>query len=179
MKSTRLRAAHVPAARGVVLEVGIGSGLNLPFYTSAVTTPVRRRSISRVARDGERKTRRGAVSRRAPQLRRRSAFRSRDASVDTVVVTWSLCSIAKDEDALRRNASRAETGRRVDFRRARAFARRRRQEVAKSSDAVLARVRRRLSFESEDGRSGARRGFYDRDLRTGYLAGPRALTFMY
>ena len=34
----RLRAAHVPAARGVVLDVGIGSGLNLPFFTGAVTT---------------------------------------------------------------------------------------------------------------------------------------------
>ncbi len=34
--TTRLRAECVPQARGDVLEVGIGSGLNLPFYSSDV-----------------------------------------------------------------------------------------------------------------------------------------------
>ena len=34
--TTRLRAESVPQARGDVLEIGIGSGLNLPFYSSDV-----------------------------------------------------------------------------------------------------------------------------------------------
>ena len=33
---TRLRAESVPQARGEVLEIGIGSGLNFPFFSSGV-----------------------------------------------------------------------------------------------------------------------------------------------
>jgi protein-L-isoaspartate O-methyltransferase len=35
-ETARLRAAWIPQARGEVLEVGVGSGLNLPFYSSQV-----------------------------------------------------------------------------------------------------------------------------------------------
>jgi ubiquinone/menaquinone biosynthesis C-methylase UbiE len=35
-ESSRLRGEWIPHARGQVLEVGIGSGLNLPFYPAQV-----------------------------------------------------------------------------------------------------------------------------------------------
>ena len=35
-ETAQLRAAWIPRAKGNVLEIGIGSGLNLPFYSAQV-----------------------------------------------------------------------------------------------------------------------------------------------
>jgi ubiquinone/menaquinone biosynthesis C-methylase UbiE len=99
-EAMRLRAAHVPAARGVVLEVGIGSGLNVPFYTSAVT------HLYGVDPSAEllAMARKKATAAPFPvELFNQAADRIplADESVDTVVVTWSLCSIGDPAAALR------------------------------------------------------------------------------
>ncbi|HUD73009.1 MAG TPA: class I SAM-dependent methyltransferase [Dongiaceae bacterium] len=94
------RAALIPQAAGVVLEVGIGSGLNLPFYTSAVgrlhgvdpspeLLAMARRKIALVPFPVE------LECQSAEQLRVDSG------SIDTVVTTWTLCSIPNPVEALR------------------------------------------------------------------------------
>ncbi|MBT3343686.1 MAG: class I SAM-dependent methyltransferase [Gemmatimonadetes bacterium] len=98
------RRRIVPRARGEVLEVGIGTGLNLPFY------------------DAERVTKVFGLdpSQQATRMARESAEQAPfevdfiglpgeeipldDHSVDTVVMTYTLCSIAAPDVALKQMA---------------------------------------------------------------------------
>src|SRR5438132_7779917 len=98
--TTRLRAAWIPHARGDVLEIGIGSGLNLPFYSSDVqrvygvdpSLELQRMASKRVS----------AVMFEVEFLRQSAEDRLPigDSTIDTVVVTWSLCSIPNPASAL-------------------------------------------------------------------------------
>jgi ubiquinone/menaquinone biosynthesis C-methylase UbiE len=99
--ATQLRAAWVPHARGDVLEVGLGSGLNLPFYSSEVQRLYGVEPSTELQR---------MAQTRAASLVRKVEFLSQSAeeqlplvanSIDTVVVTWTLCSIADPLRALR------------------------------------------------------------------------------
>lgn len=95
MRSERLqplRAATVAAARGRVLEIGVGSGLNFPFYGREVTEVVGiDPSKPLLARAG----RAGGWMPFKIRLICQSAehLPYPDQSFDTVVTTWSLCSI--------------------------------------------------------------------------------------
>ena len=80
-----------------MLEIGIGSGLNLPFYSSNVTHVIGLEpspKLLAMARRVER-TDLGPVEFIEGSA---EAIPLQDASVDTVVTTWTLCSIP---DALR------------------------------------------------------------------------------
>ena len=98
---TRIRAALIPRARGVVLELGIGSGHNLPFYSA---------DASRVygvdpSLEGLKIARKRVEASLVPvELFPQSAEEPLplgDQSVDTAVITWSLCSIPDPLGALR------------------------------------------------------------------------------
>jgi ubiquinone/menaquinone biosynthesis C-methylase UbiE len=91
--TARLRAAWVPRAAGDVLEVGVGSGLNLPFYS---------REVRRVfgvdpSLELQRRARERASDSRVPIEFLAQSAEERlpldDGSIDTTVVTWTLCSI--------------------------------------------------------------------------------------
>lgn len=95
------RAKIVPLAKGDVLEIGIGSGLNLPHYDAANVT-----SVTGVDPD-EHIWRRSETRRRgAPFPVRRIGLSGEDIpkdsnSADTVVVTYSLCTIPDPVAALK------------------------------------------------------------------------------
>ena len=97
----RQREKVVPRARGRVLEVGIGSGLNLPFYDSAKVSKVWGLDPApEMIRMAERAARSlpfevefiGLPGDEIP---------FEDNSIDTVLVTYTLCTIPDTAPALR------------------------------------------------------------------------------
>lgn len=94
------RARLIPRARGVGLEIGVGSGLNLPYYGRAVeklyALDPSAELLGKAARLGERC--------HFPIVPLRHAAESiplADASIDTAVMTWTLCSVDDPAAALR------------------------------------------------------------------------------
>jgi ubiquinone/menaquinone biosynthesis C-methylase UbiE len=100
----RQRMKIVPQAEGVVLELGFGSGLNLPFYDPAKVS----RLIALEPSQGMlKKAKEKAAEARFPvEVLAETAEKLSlpDASVDTVLVTYSLCTIPDPVSAL--NAAR-------------------------------------------------------------------------
>ncbi len=99
-EATRLRESWIPKARGDVLEIGIGSGLNLPFYGSQVRrifgvdpSLALRRMVPQEAGH--------TVALEIFTQPAEQELPLPDASIDTAVMTWTLCSIPQPAEALR------------------------------------------------------------------------------
>ncbi|MAZ92447.1 MAG: SAM-dependent methyltransferase [Oceanicaulis sp.] len=94
------RRAIVPQAEGVVLEVGLGSGTNLPFYDAARVERV----IGVEPSAGMRVKARRAIARQAVPVELLDASGEAlpldDNSVDTVLLTFTLCTIPDAPAAL-------------------------------------------------------------------------------
>jgi ubiquinone/menaquinone biosynthesis C-methylase UbiE len=93
------RARLVPLAAGRVLEIGIGSALNIPYYTSDVTYLVGVDPSHELWRIGRRRLETPAFP-----LHYVTASAERlplaDRCVDTILMTWTLCSIPDVRSAL-------------------------------------------------------------------------------
>ncbi len=102
MRNHRLlpyRRRVVGMAEGRVLEIGVGSGLNLPLYGSGVREVL---ALDPGARLLDMARRTPAPSGRAVEFVEASAeaIPIDSGSIDTVVMTWTLCSIAHADLAL-------------------------------------------------------------------------------
>jgi ubiquinone/menaquinone biosynthesis C-methylase UbiE len=181
MRNARLtpyRQRVVAAAEGRVLELGIGTGANLPYYgarTSHVTglDPSPQLLARTAARIGQ-----AAVP---VELVQGSAERIplSDASMDTVVMTWTGCSIPDVAAALSEMRRVLRPGGRLIF-----------VEHGRSPEANVARWQDRLTpfWRKLAGGCHLNRPFdkliaasslrLDR-LETGYMPGLRPLTFIY
>jgi ubiquinone/menaquinone biosynthesis C-methylase UbiE len=173
------RRRVIGAAQGRVLEVGIGSGLNLPFYGDQVTE-IFGLDPSRALLD--------MASRRARADGRTVSFLAASAEaipldaggVDTVVMTWTMCSIPHPERALAEVRRVLKPGGDLLF-----------VEHGRAPDPWIVRFQDWLTPAWRPLTGGchlnrpiadliAGSGFRFVDLRSGYAErGPRPFTFMY
>ena len=172
------RQRVIPAAEGSVLEIGVGSGLNLPLYTGRVERVIGLDPSPKLLRMA-----RAAAERTAPSVTlvegSAEAIPLDDGNVDTVVTTWTLCTIPDAGRAL-------EEMRRVLKPRGRLLF----VEHGRAPDAGVRRWQDRLTpiWKRIGGGCHLNRGiaelvvsagFRIERLETGYMKGPNPMTFMY
>lgn len=175
----RMRQQVVPLAQGRVLEVGLGTGLNMPHYNPARVTRIT--GLDPALELQPRARRRIEASGLDVELLALSAERipRPDASFDTVVVTYSLCTIPDPLAALREMRRVIAPGGSLLF-----------CEHGRAPDASVARWQDRLQglWGSLAGGCHLNRdipallqtaGLQCPQLHTSYLPGPKPWTFHY
>jgi ubiquinone/menaquinone biosynthesis C-methylase UbiE len=172
------RGRVVPAAEGRVLEIGIGSGLNLPFYPRTVEHVIGLDPSPKLLAMARRAAQ--PASTRAELVEGSAeAIPLESASVDTVVMTWTMCSIPDAPRALGEMRRVLKPGGRLLF-----------VEHGRAPDPNvvwwqdrLTPAWRRVGGGCHLNRAIAKliedAGFLVERLETGYMAGPKPMTFMY
>ena len=175
----KTRAQIVPLAEGRVLEIGIGSGLNLSFYdpqrVEVVVGVDPSADMQRLARDRAARCQ-IPVEMIALEL---GQIQAEDASFDDIVCTFTLCTIPDAVAALGEMRRVLKPGGRLLF-----------CEHGLAPDLPVARWQKRLTPLWKPLAGGCHLdrdipalitagGFHIRQLDTGYLKGPRPMTHVY
>jgi ubiquinone/menaquinone biosynthesis C-methylase UbiE len=180
MRNERLvpyRRRLASGAEGRVLEIGFGPGSNVPFYDRADTLLGLDPSAALLT--GARHE--PAFARFPVRLLNAAAeaIPLDDASIDTVVTSWTLCSVARLDLALAEVRRVLRPSGRLRF-----------VEHGRAPDASVARWQDRLTpiwrrmaggchMNRPVDRLLVQAGFEIERLDAAYMAGPRILTFMY
>lgn len=172
------RSRVVPAAQGCVLEVGIGSGLNLPFYSHNVERVIGLDPSPSLLAMARRARRQDSplvefVEGSAEEIPVESA------SIDTVVTTWTLCSIPEASHALHEMRRVLKPSGQLLF-----------VEHGRAPDPNVRWWQDRLTpawkrigggchFNRAIGSLIAGAGFRFERFETGYMRGPKPMAYMY
>ena len=172
------RRRAVSNADGCVLEVGVGSGLNLPFYGEGARHLIGLDPSPKLLSMAHEATR---TTGRSMELLEGSAeaIPLEDHSIDTVVTTWTLCSIPDVQRALSEMRRALKPHGQLLF-----------VEHGRSPDVNVRRWQDRLTplWKRIGGGCHLNRairtlveeaGFHIEEIETGYMKGPRPMTFMY
>ena len=139
-----MRSEWVPQARGDVLEIGIGSGLNLGFYSSMVQHV---RGVDSSVELQQMARKRAVENPAKVEFLLQSAEEEvpvPDKSIDTVVMTWTLCSIPDPLKALEQMRASAKAERKIDSHRAWPFSGFGRCSLARPPQSILEANRGRM-----------------------------------
>ncbi len=174
----KYRREVVGAAIGRVLEVGVGSGLNFPQYSEQVEIVFGIDPSPRLLAIARRRAAAAGVQADL-MLGSATAIPLADSTVDTVVMTWTLCSIPDPLAALREMRRVLKPSGQLLF-----------VEHGLSPEPAVDRWQRRLTPMWRPIAGGCHldrkvddlirsAGFEMNELRTEYANGPRPMTYMY
>ena len=172
------RRRVIPAAEGRVLEIGVGSGLNLPFYGATVERVIGLDPSPKLLALAGEAGRRASVPVDVIE-NSTETIPLYNRSIDTVVTTWTLCSIPDVQRALGEMRRVLKPGGRLLF-----------VEHGRAPEPGVRRWQDRLTpvWRRIGGGCHLNRaiseliesaGFRIERLETGYMRGPKVMTFMY
>jgi len=172
------RTRVVSGATGRVLEIGIGSGLNLPFYSAAAIQVLGIEPSPKLLKMARQAEQRSALSIKLIEGTA-EAIPLEKGSVDTVVTTWTMCSIPDIDCALSEARRVLKTGGRLLFVEHGRAPEPRVQWWQDHLTPAWKRLSGGCHLNRAIGDIIRRNGFHIEEIQVGYLQGPKAMAFMY